>query len=160
MGQESRVSHIRELAGIPVVDMSLLALLRAIAERLIPGIPDETRISILQQTRLVDDEQKTEAAGSSSSTVLEEVIEKATAKQALEKEVKGMNSKPRSGAATNSRVYSVERCRECYGSLCPGSDTEATEACQASRTPVQAAEGSLSPKRSSRFAGSQSARCV
>lgn len=45
----------------------------------------------------MDDEQdggEAKATSSSGPTVLEEVIEKATAKQALEKEVKGMSYPP------------------------------------------------------------------
>lgn len=72
------------------------ALLRAIAEKLIPGIPEETRISILQQTNATDADADAEsamreppsaAAGGGGRTVLEEVIEKATAKDELEREI-------------------------------------------------------------------------
>lgn len=71
------------------------ALLRAIAEKLIPGIPEETRVSILQQTNASDantDEFQlgTSAAGDSEGpTVLEDVIDKATAKSELEREIRG-----------------------------------------------------------------------
>ncbi|ERT02597.1 hypothetical protein HMPREF1624_00897 [Sporothrix schenckii ATCC 58251] len=59
-------------------------LLRAIAEKLIPGIPEEARISILQQT---NDSGDGADAKDNRRTVLEEVIERATAKDELEKEI-------------------------------------------------------------------------
>ncbi len=73
------------------------ALLKAIAERLIPGIPEETRISILQQTNTLDastdDVAQGDATGKKEAlhgpTVLEEVIDKATARSELEQEIKG-----------------------------------------------------------------------
>lgn len=65
-------------------------LLKAIAEKLIPGIPEETRIAILQQT----DSEHIVAA--TRNTVLEEVIEKATSKDVVDHEVsvlaEGINS--------------------------------------------------------------------
>ena len=67
----------------------MTALLRAIAEKLIPGIPEQTRVSILQQTRASDantDETNSQDTGE-GATVLEDVIEKATAKSALETEI-------------------------------------------------------------------------
>lgn len=54
-------------------------LLRAIAERLIPGIPDETRITILQQTTTSDPP--------TLNTVLDEVIDKATSNHVLHHEI-------------------------------------------------------------------------
>lgn len=69
-------------------------MLRAIAEKLIPGIPEETRVSILQQTNAGDantDELPRDSPNESGAgrTVLEEVIEKATAKNELEQEING-----------------------------------------------------------------------
>ncbi|KAM7203500.1 hypothetical protein V8F33_002120 [Rhypophila sp. PSN 637] len=74
-------------------------LLRAISEKLIPGIPEKTRIAILQQTNAaganVDDSliKETGAAESTQEpTVLEDVIDKATAKSELEQEIhEGVN---------------------------------------------------------------------
>ncbi|KAI8689969.1 hypothetical protein LRP88_13729 [Fusarium phalaenopsidis] len=67
-------------------------LLKAIAEKLIPGIPEETRIAILQQTKLVDEKPRgTPEAGNEGLSVLEQVIEKATAKQAVEQDIKGLS---------------------------------------------------------------------
>lgn len=54
-------------------------LLKAIAERLIPGIPDETRITILQQTSNSDPP--------TLSTVLDEVVDKATSNHVLHHEI-------------------------------------------------------------------------
>ncbi len=81
-----------------VTDRACIALLKAIAEKLIPGIPEQTRVSLLQQTRIsdanADDFGSPEgAAGSQSTTqgpkVLEEVIDRATAKSELEQEING-----------------------------------------------------------------------
>jgi hypothetical protein len=72
------------------------ALLKAIAEKLIPGIPEETRVVILQQTD-VGDANTDEPHGSDPAppqsdqgpSVLEEVIEGATARQEVEKDING-----------------------------------------------------------------------
>ncbi|EPE02328.1 abc transporter [Ophiostoma piceae UAMH 11346] len=61
-------------------------LLRAIAEKLIPGIPEAARISILQQTN--DDSDATQVADARvRRTLLEQVIERATARDELEQEI-------------------------------------------------------------------------
>lgn len=65
-------------------------LMRAIAEKLIPGMPEAARISILQQTRSENDSRPTANKGT-RRTVLEEVIERATAKDELEQEIDGKN---------------------------------------------------------------------
>ncbi|KAK0701733.1 putative transporter protein [Lasiosphaeria miniovina] len=69
-------------------------LLRAIAEKLIPGIHEKTRVTILQQTNAddaanSDDDAGTEtaAAAVAAPSVLESVIDKATAKSELEQEI-------------------------------------------------------------------------
>lgn len=73
-------------------DSSLPALLKAIAEKLIPGIPEDTRIAILQQTRLTSDsEAESKAKTDHDSTVLQEVVEKATMRNAVEQEIRGMS---------------------------------------------------------------------
>ncbi|KAF4977468.1 hypothetical protein FZEAL_6032 [Fusarium zealandicum] len=68
-------------------------LLKAIAERLIPGVPEETRIALLQQSKLVDEnpEAKLETTDGEGVSVLEQVIEKATAKQAVENDIKDLS---------------------------------------------------------------------
>lgn len=67
------------------------ALLKAIAEKLIPGIPEDTRIAILQQTKLTDDtDGKSDMNGQAGPTVLQEVVDKATAKNAVELEIRGL----------------------------------------------------------------------
>lgn len=71
-------------------------LLKAIAQKLIPGIPQETRIAILQQTDAVEvsaDLGSSYDTGSSGSgrTVLEEIIETATSKDELKKEIAILN---------------------------------------------------------------------
>lgn len=75
------------------------ALLRAIADKLIPGIPEQTRVSILQQTSISDANtdvlSPTDASGSSDGpTVLEYVVDKATAKSDLEQDINCTCSKP------------------------------------------------------------------
>lgn len=66
--------------------------MKAIAEKLIPGIPEQTRIAILQQTDAgevdaVEGPPKEPASSGAGRTVLEEVIERATSKDELEKEI-------------------------------------------------------------------------
>lgn len=64
-------------------------LLKAIAEKLIPGIPRETRISLLQQTiggqGAEDDDRKDEV----KLSVLEGVIDRATARNEVQREIDG-----------------------------------------------------------------------
>ncbi|TGO50312.1 hypothetical protein BCON_0186g00050 [Botryotinia convoluta] len=68
-------------------------LLKAIAEKLIPGIPVQTRISILQQTdadsKDVGDEggSESEENGGSKLSVLAEVIDRATSRSEIQHEV-------------------------------------------------------------------------
>jgi hypothetical protein len=74
--------------------------LKAVAEKLIPGIPIPTRISILQQT--ATDEQSSlestqvDSATSSSSqlSVLEEVIDRATSRNEIQREIDGESCFP------------------------------------------------------------------
>ena len=72
------------------------ALLKAIADKLIPGIPEKTRVAILQQTDVgdatVDETPKrtvTDVGEERGPTVLEEVIERATARNKLQKDIAG-----------------------------------------------------------------------
>ncbi|OAQ69065.1 ABC transporter [Pochonia chlamydosporia 170] len=68
-------------------------LLRAIADKLIPGIPEGTRIAILQQTKLTEDDgdEKPGDKGKSEASVLQEVIDRATARDAIEQEIKALS---------------------------------------------------------------------
>lgn len=70
---------------------SAAALLRAIADKLIPGIPEGTRIAILQQTKLTDDDgdEDSRQARKAEASVLQEVIDRATARDTIEQEIKG-----------------------------------------------------------------------
>ncbi|KAM0458255.1 hypothetical protein ACHAO4_002982 [Trichoderma viride] len=65
-------------------------LLKAIAQKLIPGIPEGSRIAILQQTKLTesDDDDKTAKDKKGEGSVLQEVIERATARSVIEQEIK------------------------------------------------------------------------
>ncbi|KAH6687713.1 ABC transporter [Plectosphaerella plurivora] len=88
-------------------------LLKAIAEKLIPGIPEETRISILQQTdaqdtntdQLPQDDTEAEAEG---RTVLEEVIERATAKSDVEQDMGALSA----GVETSDPVGPIRALRQ------------------------------------------------
>lgn len=67
-------------------------LLRAIGEKLIPGIPEQTRIAMLQQTDAEDfnadfSPENDAASSGSGNTVIQRVIDKATAKDELEREI-------------------------------------------------------------------------
>ncbi|KAF4811411.1 putative ABC transporter ATP-binding protein [Colletotrichum tropicale] len=71
-------------------------LLKAISEKLIPGIPEETRISILQQTDASTtdaDIPPSDASNGSEqlSSVLEHVIEKATARSDVEQDIRALS---------------------------------------------------------------------
>ncbi|KAK3390254.1 putative transporter protein [Podospora didyma] len=98
-------------------------LLRAIAEKLIPGIPEKTRISILQQTNAgdanTDEDHSVSAAGAGQAggpTVLEDVVDKATAKSELEQEINfltnGVNSEDAYGALRAVRKIRHERMQK------------------------------------------------
>jgi hypothetical protein len=82
--------------------------LKAIGEKLIPGIPEETRVAILQQTNdgaVSASEVQTSniSEPGESSSVLEEVIERATARSEVQKEINGVF--PRS-STPQARAYS------------------------------------------------------
>lgn len=64
-------------------------LLKAIAQKLIPGIPEGSRIAILQQTKLTesDEDDKTTKDKKGEGSVLKEVIERATARSIIEQEI-------------------------------------------------------------------------
>ncbi|KAH7328278.1 P-loop containing nucleoside triphosphate hydrolase protein [Stachybotrys elegans] len=66
-------------------------LLKAIGERLIPGIPEETRIALLQQTRLIDTPSGSTKEQDPSASVLQHVIEKATSQSLVEREIKTLS---------------------------------------------------------------------
>ncbi|KAL2263767.1 hypothetical protein VTK26DRAFT_5174 [Humicola hyalothermophila] len=96
-------------------------LLRAIAEKLIPGIPEQTRVSILQQTNIgdantVDVPVAKGPVGGDGPAVLEHVIDKATAKSELEQEINalsaGVNSTDPYGALRALRKLRHERMQK------------------------------------------------
>ncbi|KZL68317.1 ABC transporter [Colletotrichum tofieldiae] len=74
-------------------------LLKAVAEKLIPGVPEETRISLLQQTNVTDanldlrpNDRLAEAGEfGQRRSVLEHVIDKATAKSDVEQEIRALS---------------------------------------------------------------------
>ncbi|GAO18305.1 hypothetical protein UVI_02033060 [Ustilaginoidea virens] len=65
-------------------------LLKAIAEKIIPGIPEGARIAILQQSILIEDDGQAKAAMACEQerNVLQEVIDRATARDTVEEEIK------------------------------------------------------------------------
>ncbi|GJC96860.1 ABC transporter [Colletotrichum higginsianum] len=93
-------AKLRLKAGQRGTDMCQ-ALLKAIAEKLIPGIPEETRVSLLQQTNVSDADSDTRPGDGVADTgessrghsVLEHVIEQATAKSDVEQEIRGAVSR-------------------------------------------------------------------
>ncbi|KAG5981680.1 hypothetical protein E4U55_002689 [Claviceps digitariae] len=68
-------------------------LLRAIAEKLIPGIPEGTRVALLQQSRLVDANDDSKSAGKEDRqrSVLQEVVDRAIAIDTVEQEIKSLS---------------------------------------------------------------------
>jgi hypothetical protein len=73
--------------------------LKAVAEKLIPGIPLQTRISILQQTASDGSDPVTDAVTAikdleveeiNQLSVLEEVIDRATSRNEIQREIGGM----------------------------------------------------------------------
>lgn len=64
-------------------------MLKAIAQKLIPGIPEGSRIALLQQTKLNESEDdETTKDSKDRGNVLQEVIERATARSVVEQEIK------------------------------------------------------------------------
>lgn len=96
-------------------------LLRAIGERLIPGIPEQTRIAMLQQTDAEDSNAdfspgNNAVTSGSGNTVLQEVVDKATAKDELEREIAiladGVNSPEGLAAVKALRKVKHERLQK------------------------------------------------
>ncbi|KAK0715036.1 P-loop containing nucleoside triphosphate hydrolase protein [Lasiosphaeris hirsuta] len=95
-------------------------LLRAIAEKLIPGIHEKTRVSILQQTNASDSNSDHLLSASSAAvdgpTVLEDVVDKATAKSELEQDINslagGVNSPDPYGALRALRKLRHEQMQK------------------------------------------------
>ncbi|KAG5919414.1 hypothetical protein E4U42_006528 [Claviceps africana] len=65
-------------------------LLRAIAGKLIPGMPEGARVALLQQNRLMDGEDGAKSAGKEDGeqSVLQEVVDRATARDTVEQDIK------------------------------------------------------------------------
>ncbi|KAF9870359.1 ABC transporter [Colletotrichum karsti] len=96
-------------------------LLKAVAEKLIPGIPEECRISILQQTDASASDTDTPPRDTSAAVdqafqdriVLEHVIEQATARSDVEQDIRalseGINSNDPYGPVRAIRVLRHER---------------------------------------------------
>ncbi|KAJ3488622.1 hypothetical protein NLG97_g6171 [Lecanicillium saksenae] len=71
-------------------------LLKAIAEKLIPGIPEDSRIAILQQTKINEGEPTQDETSAKQLNTRDEVIERATSRSTIEQDIKvlsdGVNS--------------------------------------------------------------------
>jgi hypothetical protein len=74
----------------------IIAILKAVAEKLIPGIPIPTRISILQQTSddgsIASDKSGSVPDGKSTGSqfsVLDEVLDRATSRSEIQHEIDG-----------------------------------------------------------------------
>ncbi|KAK7956893.1 ABC transporter [Apiospora aurea] len=94
-------------------------LLKAIAEKLIPGIPEATRIAILQQTQVSDANADGTLPGSSVSQttrgdrlVIEEVIERATARSEVQREIQGQTRSYQTPSAALIRSAPFEGLRQ------------------------------------------------
>ncbi|KAI0379770.1 P-loop containing nucleoside triphosphate hydrolase protein [Hypomontagnella monticulosa] len=95
-------------------------LLKAIAEKLIPGIPEETRVVILQQTDAgdvnTDEEPVPKSSQGEGPVVLDEVIERATSKHEVQREIdvlsKGVDGNNPLGALRAFRKVHHERLQK------------------------------------------------
>ncbi|TWU76593.1 hypothetical protein ED733_008054 [Metarhizium rileyi] len=68
-------------------------LLSAIADKLIPGIPEGTRVAILQQSKLTEGvgDEKSGVSQKPEASVLREVIDRATSRDTIEQEIKALS---------------------------------------------------------------------
>ncbi|KAI1383163.1 P-loop containing nucleoside triphosphate hydrolase protein [Hypoxylon trugodes] len=95
-------------------------LLKAVAEKLIPGIPEETRVVILQQTDVedsnTDERPSSYTTDNSGPTVLEEVIERTTAKYEIQREIevlsRGVDGSDSFGALRSFRKIHHDRLQK------------------------------------------------
>lgn len=95
-------------------------MLKAIAERLIPGIPEQTRITILQQTDAdgfgvggstnPNPSHLTPRDSAIGRSVLEYVVGRATSKDALEKEIAVLSD----GLSTGDEIKAVKALRQVH----------------------------------------------
>ncbi|KAE8381701.1 P-loop containing nucleoside triphosphate hydrolase protein [Aspergillus bertholletiae] len=93
-------------------------LLKSISEKLIPGIPENTRVAILQQTRLVDSDEDAMPirSGDGVLSVVQTVVETATAKSSIEQEIsvlsKGINQPDAYAAVRALRSLKLARLQK------------------------------------------------
>ncbi|KAJ6790165.1 hypothetical protein PWT90_08432 [Aphanocladium album] len=66
-------------------------LLKAIAEKLIPGIPEDSRIAILQQTKINEGEPAKDDKPAKEMNTRDEVIERATSRSTIEQDIKNLS---------------------------------------------------------------------
>lgn len=93
------------VAAAALANASLEALLKAIAEKLIPGIPEETRIMLLQQTQ---DKGKKDNPEKTAASTLRHVIDEATSKDLIEEEIKGLRRQYDSGNPILINITALE----------------------------------------------------
>ena len=102
------------------------AILRALAERIIPGLPDGIRIAILQQTasdevhpsktyRSIGGEPEVESQAHTDRTVLQQVIESDQSRSAILHDINGQQSPARE--TLGNRVRRLIVIMLCYCSL-------------------------------------------
>ncbi|PHH82483.1 hypothetical protein CDD82_5819 [Ophiocordyceps australis] len=82
-------------------------LLKAIADKLIPGIPEETRVTILQQTRLTDEAHDAGSEQQAQMSVVQQVIDRATARDTMEQEIQLLSRALQSADAQCSPVKAL-----------------------------------------------------
>ncbi|EGX93321.1 ABC transporter, putative [Cordyceps militaris CM01] len=95
-GAKLRLQEGRRYALVGRNGTGKSTLLKAIAEKLIPGIPEQARIAILQQTKLNDGEPPKDETSTAQLSIRQEVIERATSRSLVEQEIQtlsdGVNS--------------------------------------------------------------------
>lgn len=162
MARGNLVSLSQQTTTPPTTDRTpFTALLRAIADKLIPGIPEQTRVSILQQTNTSDANTDDLPPGDASAskdgpTVLEDVVDKATAKSDLEQEI---NSKCVGHPSQQTRLTptSALRRRQQHRRLRRASVPAETPPPAHAEAAVCPRQGCKVEERCSRVAGAQSA---
>ncbi|OAA68882.1 ABC transporter-like protein [Cordyceps fumosorosea ARSEF 2679] len=90
-GARLRLKEGRRYALIGRNGTGKSTLLKAIAEKLIPGIPEDSRIAILQQTKLNSEEQRKDETAATQMNTRQEVIERATSRSTIEQDIKTLS---------------------------------------------------------------------
>ena len=132
--------------------------MKAIAEKLIPGVSEKTRVAILQQTREddFDADGGSKPAGGPGRTVFEDVIEAATARQEVEQEIRGGQTGNLGTKKTwLTNVCSAIRGSRHFGPVCASEGGEEGQARAASEEAVHLGQGRQVAKRRKGTAGEE-----